>query len=148
MGEATKTVGQLTALAICVLGLGTYTSVRGLLVHIKLRRALQDRKNLKLPKEKTISTLMLVVWSAAIYLEDQILHKLDLPVPELFIKVSQGVSAGLFLAMVVLIINHFKPNGIKRDERMLFLEMGFLIMLTYLILSSLLMMIYIYITAA
>ncbi len=44
------TVGQLTALAICVLGLGTYTSVRGLLVHIKLRKALQDRKNLKLPQ--------------------------------------------------------------------------------------------------
>ena len=140
------TIGQLTALAICVLGLGTYTSVRGLLVHIKLRRALQDRKNLKLPKEKTISTLMLVVWSAAIYLEDQILHKLDLPVPELFIKVSQGVSAGLFLAVVMLIINHFKPNGIKRDERMLFLETGLLIIMSYLILSPAIMMIYLRLT--
>ena len=146
MGETAMTVGQLTALAICVLGLGTYTSVRGLLVHIKLRRALQDRKNLKLPKEKTISTLMLVVWSAAIYLEDQILHKLDLPVPELFIKVSQGVSAGLFLAVVMLIINHFKPNGIKRDERMLFLETGLLIIMSYLILSPAIMMIYLRLT--
>ena len=142
------TVGQLTALAICVLGLGTYTSVRGLLVHVKLRQALEDRKNKKLPTEKTISILTLIAFMTATFLEDRMLNRTDLPVPELFIKVSHGVSAGLFLAMVMLIINHFKPNGIKRDERMLFLEMGFLIMLTYLILSPSLMMIYIYITAA
>lgn len=142
------TVGQLTALAICVLGLGTYTSVRGLLVHIQLRKALQDRKNLKLPKERTISTLMLIVWSAAIYLEDQILHRLDLPVPTLFEKVNSGVSAGLFLALILLVRNHFKPASIKRDERMLFLETGFLIIMSYLILSPAIMMIYLRLTIA
>ena len=140
------TVGQLTALAICVLGLGTYTSVRGLLVHIKLRKALQDRKNLKLPKEKTISTLMLVVWSAAIYLEDQILHKLDLPIPALFEKVGSAVSVGLFLAAILLVRNHFKPASIKRDERMLFLEVGYLMIMSYLILSPAIMMIYLRLT--
>lgn len=142
------TVGQLTALAICVFGLGTYTSVRGLLVHIKLRKALQDRKNLKLPKEKTISTLMLVVWSAAIYLEDQILHKLDLPIPALFEKVGSAVSVGLFLAAILLVRNHFKPASIKRDERMLFLEVGFLMIMSYLILSPAIMMIYLRLTIA
>lgn len=142
------TVGQLTALAICVLGLGTYTSVRGFLTHLKLRKALQDRKNLKLPKERTISTLMLLVWTASIYLEDQLLHKLELPVPELFVNVNRGVSVGLFLAVILLVTNHFKPNSIKRDEKMLFLEVGFLIIMSYLILSSPLMLIYLRVTAA
>jgi hypothetical protein len=62
------TVGQLTALAICVLGLGTYTSVRGLLVHVKLRQALEDRKNKKLPTEKTISILTLIAFMTATFL--------------------------------------------------------------------------------
>ena len=142
------TVGQLTALAICVFGLGIYTSVRGLLVHIQLRKALQDRKNLKLPKERTISTLMLIVWSVAIYLEDQILNRLDLPVPELFEQVGKGVSAGMLIAFVLLVFNHFKPSSIKRDERMLFIETGFLIIITYLILSPAIMMIYLKLTIA
>ena len=146
MGETAMTVGQLTALAICVLGLGTYTSVRGLLVHIKLRQALEDRKNKKLPTEKTISILTLIAFMTATFLEDRMLNRTDLPVPELFIKVSQGVSAGLFLAVVMLIINHFKPNGIKRDERMLFLETGLLIIMSYLILSPAIMMIYLRLT--
>ncbi len=146
MGETAMTVGQLTALAICVLGLGTYTSVRGLLVHVKLRQALGDRKNKKLPTEKTISILTLIAFIVATFLEDRMLNRTDLPVPELFIKVSQGVSAGLFLAVVMLIINHFKPNGIKRDERMLFLETGLLIIMSYLILSPAIMMIYLRLT--
>lgn len=140
------TVGQLTALAICVLGLGTYTSVRGLLTHIKLRKALQDRKSLKMPKEKTISILMLVVLFIATYLEDQILHKLNLPIPELFEKASNAINAGLFLAVILLVLNHFKPASIKRDERMLFLETGFLIIVSYLILSPAIMMIYLRLT--
>lgn len=140
------TVGQLTALAICVLGLGTYTSVRGLLTHIKLRKALQDRKSLKIPKEKTISILMLVVLFIATYLEDQILHKLNLPIPELFEKASNAINAGLFLAVILLVLNHFKPASIKRDERMLFLETGFLIIVSYLILSPAIMMIYLRLT--
>lgn len=140
------TVGQLTALAICVLGLGTYTSVRGLLTHIKLRKALQDRKSLKMPKEKTISILMLVVLFIATYLEDQILHKLNLPIPELFEKASNAINAGLFLAVILLVLNHFKPASIKRDERMLFLETGFLIIMSYLILSPAIMMIYLRLT--
>ena len=82
----------------------------------------------------------------ATFLEDRMLNRTDLPVPELFIKVSQGVSAGLFLAVVMLIINHFKPNGIKRDERMLFLETGLLIIMSYLILSPAIMMIYLRLT--
>lgn len=142
------TVGQLTTLAICVLGLGVYTSVRGLLTHIRLRKALQDRKNLKLPKERTISTLMLIVWSVAIYLQDQILNRLDLPVPALFEKVNNGFSAGLFLAFILLVHNHFKPASIKRDERMLFIETGFLIIISYLILSPAIMMIYLKLTIA
>ena len=140
------TVGQLTALAICVLGLGTYTSVRGLLTHIKLRKALQDRKSLKMPKEKTISILMLVVLFIATYLEDQILHKLNLPIPELFEKASNAINAGLFLAVILLVLNHFKPASIKRDERMLFLETGFLIIVSYLILSPAIMMNYLRLT--
>lgn len=142
------TVGQLTALAIGVLGLGIYSTVRGFIVHIKLRKALQDRKNQKLPKEKTISILMLLVWTAAIYLEDQLLHKLDLPVPELFEQVGKGVNAGMLIALVLLVFNHFKPSSIKRDERMLFIETGFLIIMTYLILSPAIMMIYLRVTAA
>ena len=142
------TIGQLTALAIGVLGLGVYSSVRGFIVHIKLRKALQDRKNLKLPKERTISTLMLIVWPVAIYLEDQILNRLDLPVPALFEKVNNGFSAGLFLALILLVHNHFKPASIKRDERMLFLETGFLIIMSYLILSPAIMMIYLKLTIA
>lgn len=142
------TVGQLTALAIGVLGLGVYSSVRGFIVHIKLRKALQDRKNQKLPKEKTISILMLFVWTAAIYLEDQLLHKLDLPVPELFEQVGKGVGAGMLIALVLLVFNHFKPSSIKRDERMLFIETGLLIIMTYLILSPAIMMIYLRVTAA
>lgn len=142
------TVGQLTALAIGVLGLGVYSSVRGFIVHIKLRKALQDRKNQKLPKEKTISILMLFVWTAAIYLEDQLLHKLDLPVPELFEQVGKGVGAGMLIALVLLVFNHFKPSSIKRDERMLFIETGFLIIMTYLILSPAIMMIYLRVTVA
>lgn len=142
------TIGQLTALAICVFGLGIYTSVRGLLVHIQLRKALQDRKNLKLPKERTISTLMLIVWSVAIYLQDQILNRPDLPVPALFEKVNNGFSAGLFLALILLVHNHFKPASIKRDERMLFIDTGFLIIISYLILSPAIMMIYLKLTIA
>lgn len=142
------TIGQLTALAIGVLGLGVYSSVRGFIVHIKLRKALQDRKNKKLPKEKTISILMLLVWTAAIYLEDQLLHKLDLPVPELFEQVGKGVGAGMLIALVLLVFNHFKPSSIKRDERMLFIETGFLIIMTYLILSPAIMMIYLRVTVA
>ena len=142
------TVGQLTALAIGVLGLGIYSSVRGFITHIKLRKALQDRKNMKLPKEKTISILMMLVWTAAIYLEDQLLHKLDLPVPELFEQVGKGVSAGMLIALVLLVFNHFKPSSIKRDVRMLFIETGFLIIMTYLILSPAIMMIYLRVTAA
>jgi len=142
------TVGQLTALAIGVLGLGIYSSVRGFVVHIKLRKALQDRKNQKLPKEKTISILMMFVWMAAIYLEDQLLHKLDLPVPESFEQVGKGVGAGMLIALVLLVFNHFKPSSIKRDERMLFIETGLLIIMTYLILSPAIMMIYLRVTAA
>lgn len=142
------TVGQLTALAIGLLGLGVFTSVRGLVVHVKLRQALQDRKNKKLPTEKTISILTLIAFMTATFLEDRMLNRTDLPVPELFIKVSQGVSAGLFLAVVMLIINHFKPSGIKRDERMLFLETGLLIIMSYLILSPAIMMIYLKLTNA
>lgn len=142
------TIGQLTALAIGVLGLGVYSSVRGFIVHIKLRKALQDRKNKKLPKEKTISILMLLVWTAAIYLEDQLLHKLDLPVPELFEQVGKGVGAGMLIVLVLLVFNHFKPSSIKRDERMLFIETGFLIIMTYLILSPAIMMIYLRVTVA
>ena len=142
------TIGQLTALAIGVLGLGVYSSVRGFIVHIKLRKALQDRKNKKLPKEKTISILMMLVWTAAIYLEDQLLHKLDLPVPELFEQAGKGVSVGMLIALVLLVFNHFKPSSIKRDERMLFIETGFLIIMTYLILSPAIMMIYLRVTVA
>lgn len=142
------TIGQLTALAIGLLGLGVFTTVRGLMVHVKLRRALEDRKILKLPTEKTISILTLVAFMVAIFLEDRMLNRTDLPVPELFIKVSQGVNAGLFLAMVMLIINHFKPSGIKRDGRMLFLETGLLISTSYLILSPAIMMIYLKLTNA
>ena len=65
MGETTMTVGQLTALAICVLGLGTYTSVRGLLVHLKLRKALEDCNNNKLHTEKTFRGLSIVALLAA-----------------------------------------------------------------------------------
>lgn len=142
------TIDQLTVLAIGVLGLGVYSSVRGFIVHIKLRKALQDRKNLKLPKERTISTLMLIVWSVAIYLQDQILNRLDLPVPALFEKVNNGFSAGLVLALILLAHNHFKPSGIKRDERMLFLETGLHIIISYLILSPAIMMIYLKLTNA
>lgn len=142
------TVGQLTALAIGLLGLGVFTTVRGLMVHVKLRRALEDRKNLKLPTEKTISTLTLVAFMVATFLEDRMLNRTELPVPELFEKTSQGVSAGLFLAVVMLIINHFKPSGIKRDGRMLFLETGLLIIMSYLILSPAIMMIYLKLTNA
>lgn len=142
------TVGQLTALAIGLLGLGVFTTVRGLLTHVKLRRALEDRKNLKLPTEKTISTLTLVAFMVATFLEDRMLNRTELPVPELFEKASQGVSAGLFLAVAMLIINHFKPSGIKRDGRMLFLETGLLIIMSYLILSPAIMMIYLKLTNA
>ena len=142
------TIGQLTVIALVVFGLGVYTSVRGFLTHLKLRKALQDRKNLKLPKERTISTLMLIVWSVAIYLQDQILNRLDLPVPALFEKVNNGFSAGLFLAFILLVHNHFKPASIKRDERMLFIETGFLIIISYLILSPAIMMIYLKLTIA
>ena len=142
------TVGQLTALAIGLLGLGVFTSVRGLVTHVKLRQALEDRKNKKLPTEKTISVLTLVAFIAATFLEDQMLNRTELPVPELFVKISQGVTAGLFLALTLLIINHFKPNGIKRDERMLFLETGLLIIMSYLILSPAIMMIYLRLTVA
>lgn len=142
------TVGQLTAIAIVVFGLGVFTSVRGLVTHVKLRQALEDRKNKKLPTEKTISILTLIAFMAATFLEDRMLNRTDLPVPELFIKVSQGVSAGLFLAVVMLIINHFKPNGIKRDGTMLFLETGLLIIMSYLILSPAIMMIYLKLTNA
>ena len=76
------------------------------------------------------------------------LNRTELPVPELFEKTSQGVSAGLFLAVVMLIINHFKPSGIKRDGRMLFLETGLLIIMSYLILSPAIMMIYLRLTTA
>lgn len=142
------TIGQLTALAIGLLGLGVFTTVRGFMVHVKLRRALEDRKILKLPTEKTISILTLVAFMVAIFLEDRMLNRTDLPVPELFIKVNQGVNAGLFLAMVMLIINHFKPSGIKRDGRKLFLETGLLITTSYLILSPAIMMIYLKLTNA
>lgn len=142
------TIGQLTALAIGLLGLGVFTTVRGLMVHVKLRRALEDRKIIKLPTEKTISILTLVAFMVAIFLEDRMLNRTDLPVPELFIKVNQGVNAGLFLAMVMLIINHFKPSGIKRDGRKLFLETGLLITTSYLILSPAIMMIYLKLTNA
>lgn len=142
------TIEQLTALAIGLLGLGVFTTVRGFMVHVKLRRALEDRKILKLPTEKTISILTLVAFMVAIFLEDRMLNRTDLPVPELFIKVNQGVNAGLFLAMVMLIINHFKPSGIKRDGRMLFLETGLLISTSYLILSPAIMMIYLKLTNA
>ncbi len=91
---------------------------------------------------------MLVVWSVAIYLEDQILHKLDLPIPALFEKVGSAVSVGLFLATILLVRNHFKPASIKRDERMLFLEVGFLMIMSYLILSPAIMMIYLRLTIA
>lgn len=142
------TVGQLTAMAVVVFGLGVFTSVRGLVTHVKLRQALEDRKNKKLPTEKTISVLTLVAFIAATFLEDQMLNRTELPVPELFVKISQGVTAGLFLAVIMLIINHFKPNGIKRDERMLFLETGLLIIMSYLILSPAIMMIYLKLTNA
>lgn len=142
------TIGQLTVIAMVVFGLGVYTSVRGFLTHLKLRKALEDRKNKKLPKEKTISILTLIAFMVATFLEDRMLNSTDLPVPELFIKVSQGVSAGLLLAVVMLIINHFKPSGIKRDEQMLFLETGLLIIMSYLILSPAIMMIYLKLTNA
>ena len=142
------TIGQLTAIAIVVFGLGVFTSVRGLVIHVKLIQALEDRKNKKLPKEKTISILTLITFITATFLEDRMLNRTDLSIPELFINVSQGVSAGLLLAVVMLIINHFKPASIKRDERMLFLETGFLIIISYLILSPAIMMIYLKLTIA
>lgn len=142
------TIGQLTAIAMVVFGLGVYASVRGFLTHLKLRKALKDRKNSKLPKERTISTLMLLAWIGSVFLEDQLLNRLELPIPELFVIINKGVSAGFGLAIILLVINHFKPSGIERDEKMLFLEVGFLIILSYLILSNSLMLIYLKVASA
>ena len=142
------TIGQLSVFAVCLFGLGVFTTVRGFLTHLKLRKALKDRKNSKLPKERTISTLMLLAWIGSVFLEDQLLNRLELPIPELFVIINKGVSAGFGLAIILLVINHFKPSGIERDEKMLFLEVGFLIILSYLILSNSLMMIYLKVASA
>ena len=142
------TIGQLTAIAMVVYGLGVYTTVRGFITHLKLRKALKDRKNSKLPKERTISTLMLIAWIGSVFLEDQLLNRLELPIPELFVIINKGVSAGFGLAIILLVINHFKPSSVERDNKMLFLEVGFLIILSYLILSNSLMMIYLKVASA
>lgn len=142
------TIGQLTALAICVLGLGIYSTAKGLITHIKLRKALQNRKKLNLPKERAINVLMLVTWTGAIYLEDQILHKHNLPIPELFLKVGSAFNVALVLATILFIHNHFRKASIKRDDRMLFIETGFLIIVPYLILSPAIMAIYLRVTAS
>lgn len=140
------TIGQLTLFATCLFGLGVFTTVRGVITHYKVRLAIQDRKKNKLPEEKTISILMLIAWTGATYLEDQLINKLELPLPEWFIDIGKAMSVGLAIAFVLLVMNHFRKTSKERDERMLFLECGFLIMLSYLIISPALMMIYLRLT--